>query len=97
MLMTNPIIDSYLIDEIKKERELQQIINVIAPEHDKIHLDNKNKLKNDEKILIDQMVSHCHAFSRDFKNVAQGDWVRRAMLELKKLSYHLRKIQDIKV
>ena len=43
MLMPNPIIDSYLIDEIK--RELQQIINVIAPEHDKIHLDNKNKLK----------------------------------------------------
>lgn len=41
MLMPNPIIDSYLIDEIKKERELQQIINVIAPEHDKIHLDNK--------------------------------------------------------
>ncbi|HCZ7123386.1 TPA: hypothetical protein O3O89_000928, partial [Staphylococcus aureus] len=53
--------------------------------------------KSDEKILLDQMVSHFKKFEDDFKNAAQGAWVKNATYELKDISNDLEKIQDIKV
>ncbi|HDE9333686.1 TPA: hypothetical protein PD688_002650, partial [Staphylococcus aureus] len=32
--------------------QMRQITAVIAPEHNRIHHDHKNKLKNDEELLI---------------------------------------------
>jgi len=74
--------------------EKEQIRTVIAPEHDRMHHDHQNKLKSDEKILLDQMVSH---FEGECKNAAQGDWVKSAMSELNDISDDLKHIQDIEV
>lgn len=77
--------------------EKQHITNVIAPEHDRMHHDHKNQLKNDEKMLVDQMISHFKKFKSDFNNAAQGDWVKSATSELKDISDNFKKIQDIEV
>ena len=43
---------------LEQMKEKEQISEVIAPEHVRMHHDHQNKLKSDEKILLDQMVSH---------------------------------------
>ena len=77
--------------------EKEQIRTVIAPEHDRMHHDHQNKLKSDEKILLDQMVSNFKKFEGEIKNAAQGDWVKSAMSELNDISDDLKHIQDIEV
>ncbi|HDK3025130.1 TPA: hypothetical protein PR217_000332 [Staphylococcus aureus] len=86
--------DLAVLEQMKKK---EQISEVIAPEHVRMHHDHQNKLKSDEKILLDQMVSHFKNFEDDFKNAAQGAWVKNATDELKDISNDLEKIQDIKV
>ncbi len=44
-----------------------------------------------KKILLDQMVSHFKNFEDDFKNAAQGAWVKNATDELKDISNDLEK------
>ncbi|HII0851368.1 TPA: hypothetical protein ACYYSO_000985 [Staphylococcus aureus] len=73
---------------LEQMKEKEQISEVIAPEHVRMHHDHQNKLKSDEKILLDQMVSHFKKFEDDFKNATD---------ELKDISNDLEKIQDIKV
>ena len=82
---------------LEQMKEKEQISEVIAPEHVRMHHDHQNKLKSDEKILLDQMVSHFKKVEDDFKNAAQGAWVKNATDELKDISNDLEKIQDIKV
>lgn len=63
---------------LEQMKEKEQISEVIAPEHVRMHHNHQNKLKSDEKILLDQMVSHFKKFEADFKNVAQEHWVKSA-------------------
>lgn len=91
---TDGLLDLAVLEQMK---EKEQISEVIAPEHVRMHHDHQNKLKSDEKILLDQMVSHFKKFEADFENVAQGHWVKSATEELKDISNDLEKIQDIKV
>lgn len=51
-------------------------------------------MKAEEKALITQTMSHCHAFSKNFKGSAKGDWVDSAMSELDKISNNLKNIMD---
>ena len=70
--------------------EKKKITGVIAPEHFKRHHDHENEMKAEEKALITQTMSHCHAFSKNFKGSAKGDWVDSAMSELDKISNNLK-------
>lgn len=77
--------------------QMRQITAVIAPEHNRIHHDHKNKLKNDEELLINQMSSHFKKFKGEFDNVAQGDWVKKTKNELDDISKKLKNIQRTEV
>ncbi|MBX5318905.1 hypothetical protein [Staphylococcus caprae] len=94
MLMPNPILGDEVTDKLKKEMEKRKITGVIAPEHFKKHHDHENEMKAEEKALITQTMSHCHAFSKNFKSSAKGDWVDSAMSELDKISNNLKNIMD---
>ncbi|HHZ7141237.1 TPA: hypothetical protein ACWLWN_001582 [Staphylococcus aureus] len=48
-------------------------------------------MKKSEKQLINQLINHGHTFKSDFKNVAKGDWVNKAMQDLDKLGNELKK------
>ncbi|HCU7014429.1 TPA: hypothetical protein OVJ85_001338 [Staphylococcus aureus] len=74
---------------------MRQITAVIAPEHNRIH--HKNKLKNDEELLINQMSSHFKKFKGEFDNVAQGDWVKKAKNELDDINKKLKNIQKTEI
>ncbi|PNZ52157.1 hypothetical protein CD170_12255 [Staphylococcus aureus] len=82
---------------LEQMKEKEQISEVIAPEHVRMHHDHQNKLKSDEKILLDQMVSHFKKFEADFKNAAQGAWVKKAKNELDDISKKLKNIQRTEV
>lgn len=61
------MINSFVIpepinDELKKEAEKKRITTVIAPEHYKRHHDHENKMKIEEEILFEQIISHCDKF-----------------------------------
>ena len=94
MLMPNPILGDESIDKVKKEIEKKKITGVIAPEYFKKHHDHENELKAEEKALITQTMRHCHAFSKNFKSSAKGDWVDSAISELDKISNNLKNIMD---
>lgn len=95
MLMANPgALDELAVSELKKMMEKKRITNIIAPEHSKRHHDHENKMKNEEKILIEQTISHCSAFRSEFEKSAKGDWVDSAMSELDKISESLKQIID---
>lgn len=51
-------------------------------------------MKKSEKQLINQLINHGHTFKSDFKNVAKGDWVNKAMQDLDKLGNELKKIMN---
>lgn len=51
-------------------------------------------MKAEEKALITQTMKHCHAFSKNFKSSAKGDWVDSAISELDKISNNLKNIMD---
>ena len=40
--------------------------------------------------MINQLINHGHTFKSDFKNVAKGDWVNKAMQDLDKLGNELK-------
>ncbi|MBC2966329.1 hypothetical protein ACUW9V_001470 [Staphylococcus epidermidis] len=40
------------------------------------------EIKAEEKPLITQTMSYCHAFTKNFKNSAKGDWVFSGIFEL---------------
>ncbi|WP_415843980.1 hypothetical protein [Staphylococcus gallinarum] len=93
--MTNPILlDGASTKELKKTAEKMRITNVIAPEHSKRHHDHENKMKNEERMLIEQTINHCNSFRDGFKKAAKGDWVDSAVAELEKLSENLKNIMD---
>ena len=52
------------------------------------------EMKAEEKALITQTMKHCHAFSKNFKSSAKGDWVDSAISELDKISNNLKNIMD---
>ncbi len=39
-------------------------------------------MKAEEKPLITQTMSYCHAFTKNFQNSAKGDWVFSGIFEL---------------
>lgn len=80
------------IDELNKMRERDKITDVIAPEHVKRGKDHENKMKNEERILIEQMISHCNSFKGNFKDTAKGDWVDSAMTEFDNINKRLEAI-----
>lgn len=84
----------YRILELNKYRERDRIENVIAPEHVKRHHDHENKLKNEERALIEQIISHCHSFKSNFKNAAKGDWVDSAMEEIDDITNVLKRLMN---
>ncbi|HDG5360195.1 TPA: hypothetical protein PF060_001967 [Staphylococcus aureus] len=93
--MSNPLLgDSWMVGDLKKRQEKRLITSVIALEHDEKHRENKNKMKKSEKQLINQLINHGHTFKSDFKNVAKGDWVNKAMQDLDKLGNELKKIMN---
>ena len=95
MLMANPVaFDGSAVSELKKMMEKNRITNVIAPEHNKRHHDHENKMKNEEKKLIEQTISHCNSFRSEFEKSARGDWVDNAMSELDKIGESLKQIID---
>ncbi|MEX2948366.1 hypothetical protein ABH521_006765 [Staphylococcus warneri] len=94
MLIPNQGPEALVHNAMEKEKEKKQISNVIAPEHDKRHHNHENELKNEEKALINQMVSHTQSFRGNFEGVAKGDWVESAMSELDKINNELKKIAD---
>lgn len=95
MLMANPVaLDESAVSELKKMMEKKRITNVIAPEHNKRHHDHENKMKNEEKMLVEQTISHCEAFRSGFEKSAKGDWVDSAMSELDKIGESLKSIMD---
>lgn len=51
-------------------------------------------MKKSEKQMINQLINHGHTFKSDFKNVAKGDWVNKAMQDLDKLGNELKKIMN---
>ena len=81
---------------LEQMKEKEQISEVIAPEHVRMHHDHQNKLKSDEKILLDQMVSHFKNLKMILKCGTRG-LGENATDELKDISNDLEKIQDIKV
>ncbi|HFN8586564.1 TPA: hypothetical protein ACHHOD_002765 [Staphylococcus aureus] len=52
-------------------------------------------MKKSEKQLINQLINHGHTFKSDFKNVAKGDWVNKAMQDLDKLGNELKKNNEL--
>ncbi|MGW7807964.1 hypothetical protein ACWEU9_04340 [Staphylococcus xylosus] len=95
MLMANPgALDELAVSELKKMMEKKRITNIIAPEHSKRHHDHENKMKSEEKILIEQTISHCNSFRSEFEKSAKGDWVDNAMSELGKIGENLKQIID---
>ncbi|WP_421668528.1 hypothetical protein [Staphylococcus arlettae] len=95
MLMTNLGSHDLLVTSgLKKITEKRRINNVIAPGHSKRHHDHENKMKNEEEMLIEQIISHCDAFRSGFKKSAKGDWVDSAISELEKISKELKNIID---
>ncbi|NFW30040.1 hypothetical protein G0X34_10070 [Staphylococcus aureus] len=93
--MSDPLLgDSWMVGDLKKRQEKKLITTVIAPEYDEKHRENKSKMKKSEKQLINQLINHGHTFKSDFKNVAKGDWVNKAMQDLDKLGNELKKIMN---
>ncbi|MHD0396296.1 hypothetical protein ACY2DA_00210 [Staphylococcus simulans] len=93
MRMTNStVLDE--ITELRKMLEKNQITNVIAPEHNKRHHDHENKMKKEEKVLVEQIISHCDSFKSEFEKSAKGAWVDSALSELKDISNNLKSIMD---
>ncbi|MGV3143664.1 hypothetical protein [Staphylococcus simulans] len=88
-ILAEPV-TSELIKLIEKKR----ITDVIAPEHNKRHHDHENKLKNEEEILVEQIINHCDKFRGDFEKAAKGDWVDSAISELEKIKDNLKSIMD---
>ncbi|MGN5881996.1 hypothetical protein [Staphylococcus simulans] len=95
MLMKNSsILADSVTSELIKLIEKKRITDVIAPEHNKRHHDHENKLKNEEEILVEQIISHCDAFRSKFERLAKGGWVDSAISELEDISDNLRSILD---
>lgn len=69
---------------LEQMKEKEQISEVIAPEHVRMHHDHQNKLKSDEKILLDQMVSHFKKFEDDFKKCGTRAWVKKCHRRIKR-------------
>ncbi|CAC8144489.1 Uncharacterised protein [Staphylococcus aureus] len=51
------------VPSINAVLQMRQITAVIAPEHNRIHHDHKNKLKNDEELLMSKEHLHFIIFS----------------------------------
>lgn len=93
--LTNfPFSDDLIVNGILKLSEKNRITTVIAPEHNKRHHDHENKMKKAEKVLIEQISSHCDKFRSEFEEAAKGDWVDSAISELEKISDNLKSIMD---
>ena len=60
-----------------------------------MHHDHQNKLKSDEKILLDQMVSHFKNLKMILKCGTRA-WVKNATDELKDISNDLEKFKILK-
>lgn len=80
--------------EVLKRSQKRQITNVIAPEHISRHRNHETNLKNEEEILIEQVISHCNSFRSKFLNSAKGDWVKSAITKLDEISKELENIKD---